>query len=66
MYPLTPIFSPGPISRGTAENKALRATAFELIDDNRDCKREMPSFVEDGAVALDIGAGASGSVGEAL
>ena len=65
MYPFTPILKPGPISSGMAENKALLGKAFELICDRSECNIEMPSFVEDGAVGRNSGAGASGSVGEA-
>lgn len=66
MYPFTEILKPGPISKGTEENRALFATAFESIDERSDVSREIPSLVNDGATPPDIGAGASGSVGEAL
>ena len=66
MYPFTDILKPGPISNGTEENRALFATAFELMDESSDVSREMPSLVNDGAIPPYIGAGASGSVGEAL
>ena len=66
MKPLTPILKPGPISRGIAEKRALLGKAFELTADSSDCRREIPSLVWDGAVGRDSGAGASGSVGEAL
>ena len=57
---------PGPISKGMEENKARFATAFELIEESSEAKREIPSLVEVGAEEPDIGAGASGSVGNAL
>ena len=66
MYPFTDILKPGPISNGIEENRALFATAFELMDESSDVSREIPSLVNDGAIPPDIGAGASGSVGEAL
>lgn len=66
MYPLTEILKPGPISKGTEENRALFATAFELMDERSDVSSEIPSLVNDGATPPDTGAGASGSVGEAL
>ena len=66
MYPFTDILKPGPSSNGTEENRALSATAFELIDESSDVSREIPSLVNDGAIPPDTGAGASGSVGEAL
>lgn len=64
--PFTDILNPGPISSGRFENRALRATAFEFMEDKREVRREIPSPVEDGAEAPEIGAGASGSEGEAL
>ena len=66
MYPFTDILKPGPISNGTEENRALFATAFEFMDESSDVSREIPSLVNDGAIPPDVGAGASGSVGEAL
>lgn len=66
MKPFTEILKPGPISSGRFEKRALRATAFELMEDNREFRREIPSPVEDGGVAPETGAGASGSEGEAL
>ncbi len=66
MKPFTEILKPGPISSGRFENRALRATAFELMEDNREVRREIPSPVEEGTEAPEIGAGASGSEGEAL
>ena len=66
MYPFTEILKPGPISSGTEEKRALFATALELMDESNDVSREMPSLVNDGAIPPEIGAGASGSVGEAL
>ena len=66
MYPLTEILNPGPISSGRFENKALRATALELIEDRSEFKREIPSLVEEGRAAHETGAGASGSEGEVL
>ena len=66
MYPLTDILKPGPISNGTEENRALLATAFELMDESSEVSREIPSLVNDGAIPPDTGAGASGSVGDAL
>ena len=66
IYPLTEILKPGPISNGTEENRALFATALELMDERREVSREIPSLVDDGATPPEIGAGASGSVGDAL
>lgn len=66
MYPFTEILKPGPISNGTEENRALFATALELMDESRDVSREIPSLVNDGASPPEMGAGASGSVGEEL
>ena len=65
MYPFTEILKPGPISKGTEENKALFATALELMDERSEFSKEIPSLVNDGATLPEIGAGASGSV-EAL
>ncbi len=48
------------------ENSALFATALELTDERREWRREIPSWVEVGAVLPEMGAGASGSVGMAL
>ena len=66
MYPFTEILKPGPISNGTEENRALFATALELMDERSEVSREIPSLVNDGATPPDTGAGASGSVGEIL
>ena len=66
IYPLTEILKPGPISNGTEENRALFATALELMDERREVSREIPSLVDDGATPPETGAGASGSVGDAL
>ena len=66
MYPLTEILKPGPISNGTEENRALFATALELIDERSDVSSEIPSLVDDGATRPEMGAGASGSVGKGL
>ena len=57
---------PGPISRGRFEKRARFATAFELIEESKDVSREIPSWVADGTIVPDIGAGASGSEGEGL
>ncbi len=66
MYPFTEILNPGPISSGRFENRALRATAFELIEDRREVNREIPSLVEEGRATPETGAGASGSEAEVL
>lgn len=66
MYPFTEILNPGAISKGIEENRALFATALELMEERSDVSREIPSPVNDGAIPPEIGAGASGSVGEAL
>ncbi len=63
---MTDILKPGPISNGTEEKSARRATALELMDERREVSREIPSAVDVGAVVPDMGAGASGSVGLAL
>lgn len=39
--------------------------ALELIEDSKDVSRDIPSFVELGGATPEIGAGASGSDGEA-
>ena len=57
--------NPGPISSGKFEKSARLATAFELIEESNDVNRDIPSFVE-GGTTPEIGAGASGSDGEAL
>ena len=58
--------NPGPISSGRFEKRARLATAFELIEESNDVNRDIPSFVEEGGATPEIGAGASGSDGEAL
>lgn len=67
-YPVTEILKPRPISKGTLENKARRATDLEFTDERSDVKSEIPS-----PLAADIfedlsenQAGASGSIGEDL
>ena len=66
MYPFTEILKPGPSSRGRLEKRARLATALELMEERRELRRVMPSPVEEVLVAPAMGAGASGSVGEAL
>lgn len=64
---MTEILRPGPISKGTFENSALRGTDLELIDEMREFKSVMPSPPEVEVLVAACGnAGASGSVGEAL
>ena len=66
MYPLTEILKPGPISKGIEENRALFATALELMEERSDVSSEIPPLVKDAGAPSDTGAVASGSVGIAL
>ena len=66
MYPFTEILKPGPISNGRLENKARLATALEFMEDSREFRRDIPSPANDVLIKLEIGAGASGSAGDAL
>ena len=66
MKPFTEMRRPGPSSRGRLENKARRATALELMFERREERRDMPSLVVEVLVAVEVGAGASGSVGSWL
>lgn len=63
---MTEILKPGPISRGALENKARRGTDFELIDDRRELRREIPSPPDVDGFAAWENAGASGSDEEPL
>ena len=65
MYPLTEILSPGPISNGRL-NKALFATALELMEDKSEFNGEIPSPELTVFVGCERGAGASRSVGDEL
>lgn len=57
----------GPISSGTPENNALRATDLEFIEDSNDLRSDMPSPPEVEVFVWVVGkAGASGSVGDDL
>lgn len=63
MKPFTEIWHPGPNSKDRFENRVLRGTALELMDDRRELRREMPSPLAT-LVGADRGARASGSVGD--